>query len=181
GGTIEVRSNGPFVCDPVVIRGRALTLRAGGGFRPVLRLSPEANKAAVPLLDTNAPLLLEGLELQRIGEVNWRGKPPPRTVSCRGAPLHVANCRFLMQTDGAGLAAEECPVCEVRNCEFLDPGRSLGQVIGALPSGGRLSLENCVGAGERGLALWYNRRDLQGCSVRLEHKTLAGQAPGLFM
>src|SRR5207302_10223262 len=55
------------------------------------------------------------------------------------------------------------------------------QVIAALPSGGRLRLENCVGAGERGLALWYNRHDVQGCSVQLAHNTLTVQAPVLLL
>jgi len=179
--TIEVRGSGPFVCDPVVVRGKALTVRAGGGFRPVLRLSPEGNSAAAPLLDTDAPLVLEGLELQRVGEVSWSGKPPPRTVSCRGAALRVANCRFLLRTDGAGLAAEECPACEVLNCEFVDTGRSLGQVTVGLPTSGRLRMENCVAAGQTALALWHIPRDTNDFSVRLAHNSLAVREPLLLL
>ena len=44
GDTIEVRGNGPFVTEPIKIAARLLTIRAGEGFRPVIRLSPEVRR-----------------------------------------------------------------------------------------------------------------------------------------
>ena len=70
GDTIEVRGNGPFVSQPVNIQGTALTIRAGEGFRPVIKLSPEALQQDDALLTTNAALVLEGLELHR---AQWSG------------------------------------------------------------------------------------------------------------
>ncbi len=61
GDTIEVRGNGPFVCEPIVLY-TSLTLRAGVGYRPVLRLSRTAAEASGTLLTTDAPLTVEGLE-----------------------------------------------------------------------------------------------------------------------
>src|SRR5262249_12867606 len=36
GDVIEVRGNGPFVTDPILIQGKALTIRAGVGYWPLL-------------------------------------------------------------------------------------------------------------------------------------------------
>src|SRR5262249_38650492 len=58
GDTIEVRGNGPFDCGLVRAR-QALVVRAAAGFRPVLRFDDN--------LQTDAPLVLEGLEFQRMG------------------------------------------------------------------------------------------------------------------
>ena len=38
GDTIEIRGNGPFVSEPITISESALTIRAGEGFRPVIKL-----------------------------------------------------------------------------------------------------------------------------------------------
>ena len=48
GDTIEIRGNGPFVSQPVNIQRTALTIRAGAGFRPVIKLSPEAIQQKLP-------------------------------------------------------------------------------------------------------------------------------------
>jgi hypothetical protein len=58
GDTIEVRGNGPFATESLRIPA-PLTIRAGHGFRPVIRLSPEVlyNHDA---LVADAPLALEG-------------------------------------------------------------------------------------------------------------------------
>src|SRR4030095_16533154 len=40
GDTIEIRGNGPFVSEPLRIGKQALAIRAGEGFRPVIKLAP---------------------------------------------------------------------------------------------------------------------------------------------
>jgi hypothetical protein len=62
GDTIEIRGNGPFVCKPIRIE-RSLTLRAGAGFRPVIKPSSEGIENEY-LLTITAALVLEGLEVQ---------------------------------------------------------------------------------------------------------------------
>jgi len=88
GDTIEVRGNGPFVSHPVNIRETSLVIRAADGFRPVIKLSPEGVKAVRPLLNTSAPLVLEGLELQRVDQESYqRGqKYPPIVLTGQPAP-----------------------------------------------------------------------------------------------
>src|SRR4029434_9507967 len=60
GDTIEIRGNGPFVTEPVNIGDKALVIRAGMGFRPVIELSPAGLQAGAHLLATDAHLVLEG-------------------------------------------------------------------------------------------------------------------------
>src|SRR5205807_638831 len=62
GDTIEIRGNGPFVVRPIDLGTKALTLRGGTRFSPVLKLAAEAVQADLPLLTTRAALVLEGLE-----------------------------------------------------------------------------------------------------------------------
>src|SRR5262249_54029103 len=62
GDTIEVRGNGPFVTQPVDLGNQALTIRAGTGYRPVIK--GDASGAAWDrsyLLRSQRPLVLEGL------------------------------------------------------------------------------------------------------------------------
>jgi WD40 repeat protein len=65
GDSIEIRGNGPFISAPISIERAALTIRAGVGFRPVIKHSPETITSWVPLLSTRAALVLEGLELHQ--------------------------------------------------------------------------------------------------------------------
>ena len=66
GDTVEIRSDGPFLVPPAVVRGKALTIRAAAGRRPVLRLrGGRVGAGRWFLLESDAPLVLEGLELQR--------------------------------------------------------------------------------------------------------------------
>ena len=102
GDTIEIRGNGPFVIQPIDFGNEALTIRAGEGFRPVIKLNPN--------LQTDAPLVLEGLELHRLDR-----KPPTRgyhealVFSWGASSLHVANCRFFLQAPDLPCIAGDFP------------------------------------------------------------------------
>lgn len=149
GDTIEIRGNGPFVSDGVTI-GQPLVIRAGEGYTPTITLSQAAADKNIALLTTSAALVLEGLELRRIGgakgQVENRGPTLLRT-SGKGA-LHVSNCRFVLKTDGPGggqVIVSDSPVCTIRNCQFSsDTG--LRAVAWQCPPGGRGTIENCVRA-----------------------------------
>src|SRR5262249_1341839 len=67
GDTIEIRANGPFSIDPIDLGAKALIIRAGAGYVPVIRPSPAAVKSNEPLLKTNSSITLEGLELYHEG------------------------------------------------------------------------------------------------------------------
>src|SRR5262245_58422314 len=84
GDTIEVRGNGPFATKPISIQGRGKTIRAAGGFRPVIQCGTG------PFLRTDAALVLEGLEFQRLDQ-----EPPKEQDNfVTSGSLYVANCRF---------------------------------------------------------------------------------------
>jgi hypothetical protein len=96
GDTVEVRGNGPFVTEPVAVHTRSLTIRAGGGYRPVIRLSTQASQDFQPLLWAKGDALtVEGIEFQRLGQKDWTAdQRMPDIVYSGGAALHIANCRF---------------------------------------------------------------------------------------
>ncbi|MCH8149678.1 MAG: SUMF1/EgtB/PvdO family nonheme iron enzyme, partial [Planctomycetes bacterium] len=121
GDTIEIRGNGPFVTDPIEIPpGRPMTIRAADGFRPVLRLSPEGmSMGDYSLLFSYSSLVLEGLELQRLDDPNRR----KILRSANEASLHVANCRFLMNS-GGNCVLTNAPLVVFRNCEFIGSAES---------------------------------------------------------
>jgi len=127
GDTIEIRGNGPFVSSPIKIT-QSLTIRAGEGFRPVIQLSSN--------ISTISPLVLEGLELQRLGEKVPVGYEEALVFSWDSSSLHLANCRFREHL------ALPCVVTNarsyfVRNCEFHCPHNSAITWARRLGEGGR--------------------------------------------
>lgn len=149
GDTIEVRGNGPYVIDSIAISGHPVTIRAGHGYRPVIRLSQKDVRAFAPLLRATAPLVLEGLEFQRlVGEPSKEGEPWPGLIVTQGSPLYVANCLFRSNCVSPGrvdLITGDSPVCYVRNCALLCPADvSIGVNF---PPCRSLTIENCVHLG----------------------------------
>src|SRR5262249_49366189 len=122
-----------------------LTIRAGAGFRPVIKFQGEHLKVSQidPFytdLHATATLCLEGLELQRNA-----GTPGPKGayVSLFWAKrLRVANCRFLASGVNTCVHGE---LGEVRNCEFI--GTNDGSVNNFWRAGGQWVIDNCLLAG----------------------------------
>ena len=144
GDAIEIRGNGPFVVQPIDLKEKALTLRAGSGFSPVLKLAPEAVQKDLPLLTTRAALVLEGLEFHRDGD----GKPGAvslKFIDSQRAPVAVANCRFVLRTKADPLihavAAEGASSVQIRNCLFLGNWHA-GAALNWAPPGGRMVVAN---------------------------------------
>ena len=181
GDTIEVRGNGPFVSAPVFIR-KALTIRAGKGFQPVIELNPVQAKDATPLLDTNAPLVLEGLQLRKIGNDRHPAGAIPKLVIAHNAGIRAANCRFVAVPDCVAVWADWSPLCELRNCEFLSEGL-FSSIDHFLPRGGRLIVENNVMLGQDfGASFHYAQPGLADATVELTHNTMVVKNPiGIFL
>ena len=139
GDTIEIRGNGPFVTRPVVLD-RALTIRAAIGFRPVLALDPEQNKTALVFLRSHAPLILEGLEIRRIGP-NTTGQW--QAIIQSQDKLSLVNCRLLVDSHRDCLWSNR--TLDAQNSELLvsepDHMSSLGWDPG---HGGQVAIQNCV-------------------------------------
>jgi hypothetical protein len=179
GDTIEICGDGPFVSPPIVINDRPLTIRAAAGFRPVIELSPEGVEQNAFLIHaTNAPLVLEGLDCRYTGAKRYEeGVTPGVSIVCAsGAPLHVANCRFLLsrredpQYGLESIILDRSPACECRNCLFV-VGKGSGMAW--WPSAqATLALDNCLFAGDSGASVGgWGRPDEGQPSVRLRHNT----------
>jgi hypothetical protein len=184
GDTIEIRGNGPFVTHPVSISGQFLTIRAGEGFRPVIVQSgdtpPDAN-----LIQTDAPLILEGLEIRRPGNgpPGNRGSGP-FLVLASGDSLSIANCRLLSSSkstnrnDLLGLFANRI---HVRNCELFSPcGIALSSRFGAPIT---VTIENNLMIGSTLMDWWVPEPPKPNeARVRFSHNTLiADRDPAIYV
>src|SRR5262249_361262 len=117
GDTIEIRGDGPFAIPQVRMGKKGLTIRAGTGFRPVIKRNDDPpGEDGRNVLRTHAPLVLEGLELHMVGS------GAESAVYSDLRVLHVANCRFVLH--GGHALSAGTPVTTVRNCEFVSTGDS---------------------------------------------------------
>jgi hypothetical protein len=151
GNTIEILGNGPFVTKPIVIDQKALTLRAGKGFWPVIKADPD--ESGQILINTNAALVVEGLDLQWLNapaldgaQVHWK-----QLLECSSPAgrLQVAHCRFLMNRRAGLDGGMSCiqawgASCQLRNCQFGAIGVSVG--LGCSPQA-ELLVDNCLMVG----------------------------------
>jgi serine/threonine protein kinase len=112
GDAVVIHGNGPFVFAPVRI-GYALTIRAGPGFLPVFRMAPKANGE---LLQTDSPLVLEGLAFEGLAEGKDQDRYRMHLVSNK-APLLLANCRFTMNGPCNAIGGSSSLI-DARNCDF---------------------------------------------------------------
>jgi serine/threonine protein kinase len=182
GDAIEVRGNGPFVSPPVNLNDKALTIRAGPGFRPVIQLSKDELPPSTPLLWTHAALVLEGLDLRRDDRGREKTAHVEYVINSNGAPIRLANCRFEVnfKENGGAVVAFSSPLFEARNC--LVVSRANGTFADwVCPSGGRLILENNAVVATEGLIFHYRANDLRDASIRLARNTVSGLAAGLHL
>jgi hypothetical protein len=166
GDTIEIQGNGPFASVPITSNNQALTIRAGPGFRPVIRRT-ENSPTENHLLQTKAHLLLEGLEFQM---PDFKDEQPRHIIICRGDSIQAAHCRFVIPGVGSAIIAENSPLATARNCEFL--GGAHSAIGGYLPpSGARRVMENCVVAGCNAIGMSYWKPGLRDINAILHHST----------
>src|SRR5262249_58359907 len=158
GDVIEVRASGGFAIAPLQIKDKALTIRAKPGFEPSFVFTSD-EKTDTPMMQTNAPLVLEGLGFKREVRAQFNITVGPleittgagagsrleqsnEIVRTDGAPLHAANCRFDVDFGYRCIRARNCPLLSLRNCQFR------GAVIYAVDwesfKDGQAILENCI-------------------------------------
>jgi WD40 repeat protein len=180
GDTIEVRGNGPFVTQPINLQGRALTIRAGAGYRPVIRSRQEGLAEDAYLFKVGARLVLEGLELHASSRKLHRNIIHTHSA----APLFITNCRLV----GEGLTnciwAGDWPTSlpltiEIRNSElYTTTGKGVVAVVNANDGMSRLVLDNCVQTGSWALTTAVYQPGSEQVSIRLARNTfVAGGFP----
>jgi hypothetical protein len=168
GDTIEVRGNGPFLTEPIDLGPTALTIRSGAGFRPVIKSSPAGNQRFLALLETDARLTLEGLEIQRIASEPMKPGDWWVLVYSHSGPLHAVNCRFV-GAQIANLISSESTLCELRNCEIHC--RDTWAVVWDSPPDSRLVISNCLQSGH--ILVGNNTaNDKRPASIQLTNNTL---------
>lgn len=168
GDTIEIRADEWFAIEQIQIRNKALTLRAGKGCQPVFTLNPGSKSASGCLLDTDAPLVLEGLEFRSSGGTI---KEYPDLILSRAAPLRIAHCRFLAVGQLNVVLANSSPLLEVRHSQIL--ASAWGGVGLSRAHKSRLVVEDCVvAAGTCGVSLDHGEQPPQDVSVELTRNTI---------
>jgi hypothetical protein len=172
GDTIEVRGNGPFASPPIDLGGRALTIRAGPGFRPVLRLVPGVAPDDY-LLQTHAPLVLEGLEIREASKTRSQPALAGRCVIYSDANmLSLGACRLLREEparEGLSLIMAHSRI-SLRNCSLYNPNGTVVSCGNDEPL--NCVVENCVGIGFGPLVYVHWGHKSNKASVTLHRNTL---------
>jgi hypothetical protein len=170
GDVLEIRGDGPFETDGVVVRGRALTIRAAPGYQPVLSLSARGRDKNRAVFDGySAPLTMEGLTLQRIGSSPTEAGA---LIYTETSPLRFANCRFVVKDNNAvAVWGHLSSTMDVRNCAFV--GSRVAVIFVPPPKEGTLSVNNCLLATWSGVGFNYADQVHQA-DIRLTRNTFAG-------
>jgi hypothetical protein len=167
----------------LVTRGKALTIRAAAGRRPVLRLGGGYRPGERWfLLEGDAPLVLEGLELQhdnRGGRASHSGV----VYTSEGAPLFLANCRLVVAGPSHVVEVHNSRTCQFRNCEVI-VGHSKGPDQGpeytwsalVCNGAGGVVVDQCVLTRPLRLNLTTMELPKAGASIRISRSTLFGLA-----
>src|SRR5262249_9017702 len=150
---------------------KGLTIRAGTGFRPVIkRNSDPPGEDGRYLLRTQGPLVLEGLE------VHMTGSGADMAVYSEQRVLHVANCRFVLH--GGHALSSGTPATTVRNCEFVSTRDSFHVHLELAYSGTVILENNCFGnpfSHVIGLSWWP--QDKTRIAIHLRRNTVFGVTP----
>ena len=191
GDVIEVIASGMFAISPIVIKDKGLTIRAAPGFNPGFQFTSD-EKTDTPMLQTNASLVLEGLDFKRqvrstknltIGGLDITGggsrlEQSNEIIRIGGAPLHAANCRFTVDFGNRCIRARQCPRIVVLNCQFRGP--VIYAVDWESTKDGQATIENCILGTQVGLG-FHCRKDLEKVSMQLTHDTVVGAWPCVLL
>jgi hypothetical protein len=165
GDTITIRGDGPFPTAPLIVTGKALTLRAAAGSRPGLDFAgpPAAWQA---LLESDRPLTLEGIDLRE-----GPGGEPAHLVRVVGGSLRMAGCRLTAPRRSAPVVARGASRVELRDCQVHAGGLALcAEVAPGVPcavvlSGGRIEVRD---AGAAAVSVWAGGRHAEPTRIELE-------------
>ena len=173
GDTIEIRGNGPFVTGPIKLN-HAVTIRAGGGYCPVISRSDELLSEFHYLLFTESQLVLEGIALQDLN-APMPGVIHPYLVRSDGAALlSIINCRFLTNNPGGICVLSNSSHVVARNAEFLKPA---GPVFWRWnnPTATKYMVTNCIW--NHGQLLSIRHQIAAPIEVSVAHSTATGIGP----
>jgi hypothetical protein len=168
GDTLEICGSDPVRIAPLDLHGKALVIRAVPGARPTLAVLRVDQPLQAPLIQSEASLLIEGLDIQ-CGPAEANAFLPPSVLLVRRAPLRLANCRIIHCGSGPALRLEGPATCEVRNSLLhCSQGTAIDCVAGGLL---RVLVDNCVLSGFSGLTVHQTSQATEAF-LELRHDTL---------
>ncbi|HMF13305.1 MAG TPA: serine/threonine-protein kinase, partial [Gemmataceae bacterium] len=116
---IVIEGDGPVHLGPQRLHGKALTLRAGGGSRPRLRFVPTTSgQPWEPLLASNRPLRLEGLELSHESDTRASAPETAHLVYVEKAALVMVNCVVDAPRSIASVVCRDCHEVRLDDCRL---------------------------------------------------------------
>lgn len=132
GDTILVRGNGPFIAGSISLHGKSLTIKADEGFQPRLDFVSLTTEASwEPLLFTDRPLTLEGLNLNYSAERLPRACGAIRNVIySENSPLKIVRCRLTSNGAHDLIVCRQSPEVELRECTLDSRASALNIEIG---------------------------------------------------
>ena len=173
GEIVELHRSGKFSPGPIRVRGKALTIRAAATAAPEW----QHDAASGPALDSDAPLVLEGILFTGVSATpspemprqNWHKRPTqaiPLTgqtmVRFSGRALLLAHCQFRSAWEAiarrpgtADISVSNAALTELRHCRLVTPwtkGLVWRHTRNDTPPA-RLVLTNCVMFNEENLWL----------------------------
>jgi len=169
--TVVIHGAGPFSISPIAIQGKSLSIKAARGSHPRLELTrADTDSIWQPLLLTDRPLTLQGLELACTNS----GRPAPfagasHLVYCQHASLRMTDCRLLAPSGNSLVVCRNCTNVELRNCSLtaqasaicLEAGNETSSELRLVDT--KLIVNDSQGAA---LSLWTNDRERRS-AVRL--------------
>jgi serine/threonine-protein kinase len=178
GATITIHGNGPFRFKSVRLLGKALTLRAGDGYRPQFQLVPDAEgQPWQPLLAADRPLRLDGIDL--IQEPASRTSAPDTThlIYVEKASLALTNCVVRAPGGSACVVCRDCREVRIDGCQLTAAALALCVETGSFGTDVRLhdTRVEVEGPNDAALSLWAAENGRNGMlRLELENCTVQG-------
>jgi hypothetical protein len=149
GAVVTVQGDGPFPTEGLDLGGKALSIVAAAGSRPVFVPHESVAQIDRPFLQTSADLRLKGIEIRwpmsESGVASLHQVIGSSVISVRSATVEVKDCRIT----GGGRTG--CIGCDGGSIIAADSHLQspLGPCIAWLPERGQVSATNCVLEGRR--------------------------------
>jgi serine/threonine-protein kinase len=165
GDTVTIRGEGPFLIEPIIVTGKALTLRAAPGSRPSLYFARPA-AAWQALVSSDRPLALEGLDLHEAP-----GDEPAHLVCVTGGSLRLIGCKLTAPRRAAPVVARGAGRVELRDCQVRAGGLALcAEVVPGVPcevvlTGNRIEVRD---TGAAALSVWAGDRHAEPTCIEME-------------
>jgi hypothetical protein len=172
GDTIEIRDDGPFEMAPIDVGKKTLTIRAGQGAWPVLRLA-RRHFGEPALLTSLGPLVLEGVELQRLGSA--KDAVQGWVLFAHGG-LRMVHTRLVQTGPGSAVSLRGPGSSnEIANSQLFVPWANV-DIWAAHASEMDLLIRNSILAGDMGFNLSVPKKPAK-TTIRFLHNTLAVNIP----